>query len=88
MLLSGFPSHFIGIECITIDMYIVLGFPGGLNVKNPPANAGDIGSIPRSGKSPGEGNGNPLQQPGKPGQRSLMGYSPWSHKRIGHNLVT
>ena len=30
-------------------------------VKNPPANAGDTGSIPRSGKSPGEGNGNPLQ---------------------------
>ena len=30
-------------------------------VKNPPANAGDVGSIPESGKSPGEGNGNPLQ---------------------------
>ena len=30
-------------------------------VKNLPANAGDIGSIPRSGKSPGEGNGNLLQ---------------------------
>ena len=35
-----------------------------LVVKNPPANAGDIrevGSIPRLGRSPGEGNGNPLQ---------------------------
>ena len=30
-------------------------------VKNPPANAGDIGSIPRSGRYPQEGNGNPLQ---------------------------
>ena len=30
-------------------------------VKNPPANAGDAGSIPGSGRSPGEGNGNPLQ---------------------------
>ena len=30
-------------------------------VKNPPANAGDAGSIPGSGGSPGEGNGNPLQ---------------------------
>ena len=30
-------------------------------VKNPPANAGDMGSIPWSGKSPGEENGNPLQ---------------------------
>ena len=30
-------------------------------VKNPPANAGHAGSIPGSGRSPGEGNGNPLQ---------------------------
>ena len=30
-------------------------------VKNPPANAGDPGSIPGSGRSPGGGNGNPLQ---------------------------
>ena len=29
-------------------------------VKNPPANARAVGSIPRSGRSPGEGNGNPL----------------------------
>ena len=29
--------------------------------KNPPANAGDMGSIPKLGRSPGEGNGNPLQ---------------------------
>ena len=34
---------------------------GGSVVKNPPANAGDMGSIPRSGRSPGEGNDNPLQ---------------------------
>ena len=37
------------------------GFPGGSVVKNPPANAGDSGSIPGSGRYPGEGNGNPLQ---------------------------
>ena len=30
-------------------------------VKNPPANAGDAGSMPGLGRSPGEGNGNPLQ---------------------------
>ena len=30
-------------------------------VKNPPANAGDVGSIPGSGRSPGKGNGNQLQ---------------------------
>ena len=38
-----------------------MGFPGSLVVKNPPDNAGDSGSIPGSGRSPGGGNGNPLQ---------------------------
>ena len=37
------------------------GFPGGSVGKNPPANAGDADSIPESGRSPGEGNDNPLQ---------------------------
>ena len=37
------------------------GFPGGSVVKNPPANAGDQGSIPGSGGSLGERNGYPLQ---------------------------
>ena len=36
-------------------------FPGGSDGKESACNAGDPGSIPRSGKSPGEGNGNPLQ---------------------------
>ena len=35
--------------------------PGGSAVKNSPDNAGDAGSIPGSGRSPGEGNSNPLQ---------------------------
>ena len=38
-----------------------MGFPGGLVVKNPPANAGDVDLIPPSGRSAGVGNGNPLQ---------------------------
>ena len=38
-----------------------LGFPGGSVVKHLPSNAGDAGSIPGSGRSPGGGNGNPLQ---------------------------
>ena len=37
------------------------GFPGSLAVKSLPANAGNIDSIPRLGRSPGEGNDNPLQ---------------------------
>ena len=39
------------------------GFPGGSVLKNPPITAGDQGSVPGSGRSPGEGNGNPLQDP-------------------------
>ena len=62
------------------------GFPGGSVVKNPPANAGDIrdtGLIPGSGRSPGGGHGNPLQNScleNPHGQRNLAGYSPWGHK--------
>ena len=40
---------------------VYMDFPGGAPVKNPPANAGDPGSIPGSGRSSGDGNGNPLQ---------------------------
>ena len=57
-----------------------------LVVKNPPASAGDVrdvGLILGSGRSPGEGNGNPLQYScleNPHGQRSPVGYSPWGHK--------
>jgi len=43
---------------------LIVGFPGGAVVKNLPTSTGDsrdMGSIPLSGRSPGEGNGNPLQ---------------------------
>ena len=63
-----------------------MGFPGGSVVNNLPANAGvsgDASFIPGSGRSPGGGNGNPLQilLPGEShGQRSLVGYSPKGRK--------
>ena len=58
-----------------------LGFPGGSEVKASACNAGDLGSIPGSGSSPGEGNGNPLLLPGKAhGRRSLVGYIPRGRK--------
>ena len=38
-----------------------MGFPGGSDGKEPACNAGDPGSIPGSGRSPGEGNGFPCQ---------------------------
>ena len=50
-----------------------MGFPGGSEVKVSACNVGDPGSIPGSERSPGEGNGNPLQYPclGKPTDREL-----------------
>ena len=65
-----------------------------LVVKNTPANARDIkdtGSIPGSGRSPGEGNGNhsPVFLPGEShGQRSMVGYSPWGRKELDTTEAT
>ena len=58
-------------------------------VKKLPANAGDAGSIPGLGRSPGEGNGYPLQYSclEKP-KRSLAGLHPWGLKRVEHDLAT
>ena len=42
-------------------IYIYMDFPGGSEGKESACNAGDLGSIPGLGRSPGEGNGNPLQ---------------------------
>ena len=44
-----------------ISYIYYIGYLGSSVVKNPPANTGDIGSVPSSRRSPGEGNGNPLQ---------------------------
>ena len=44
-----------------LQYFLTEDFPGGSVVKNPPANAGDQGSLPRWGKSPGDGNSYTLQ---------------------------
>ena len=46
---------------ITVNLKVVRGFPGGSEVKVSASNVGDLGSMPGSGRSPGEGNGNPFQ---------------------------
>ena len=66
------------------------GLPGGSVVKNPPANAGDAGSIPESGRAPGGGNTTPS---------SILAWEdPWTEvsvrllsmksQRVGHDLRT
>ena len=71
-----------------MELTTTLGFPDGSVVKNPPANAGDTDSIPGSGRSPGEGNGNLLQYyclENSMDRRSLAGYNPWGNKRVRHD---
>ena len=58
MMNTRFPFGSLGFCYVPEDAW---GFPGSSVVKNLPAKAGDLGSIPGSGRSPGGGNGNPLQ---------------------------
>ena len=59
-----------------------MGFPGGSEVKASACDAGELGSIPSSGRSSGEGNGNPLQYSclENPMDGGVAGYSPWGRK--------
>jgi len=64
-----------------------LGFPGEPAVKNPPANAGDLrdaGSIPEWGRSPGGGNGNPLQYSSLENPMDREAYSTYGCKSQTH----
>ena len=62
----------------------VWGFLGGSVIQNPPANKGDTGSVLESGRSPGEGNGNPHQYSclGNPMDRGAWGHSPWGYTNL------
>ena len=48
-------------KCFFLHCFVLVSFPGVSEVKASVCNAGDLGSIPGLGRSPGEGNGNPLQ---------------------------
>ena len=72
--------------------------PGGSDSRESACSAGDLGSVPGLGRSPGGGQGNPLQYScldNPHGQRSLAGCSPWDHKESDmterlstHSLLT
>ena len=65
-----------------------LGFSGGSEGKASAYNAGDPGSIPGSGRSPGEGNGNSLQYSCLENSKDRGAWwptSPCGHKRVRHN---
>ena len=71
------------------------GFPGGSDGKESACSGGNPGSFPRSGRSPGEGNGNPfqyscLQNPmaEEPSKLWSMGTVVYGVARVGHDLAT
>ena len=66
------------------------GFPGGSVVKNPPVNAGDVCSIPQSGRFQGEGNGNSLQYSCQriPWTEEPGGLQSMGSQRVRHDLAT
>ena len=69
---------------------MIPGFPSGSMVKNPSANGGDardVGLIPGPGRSPAEGNGNPLQYSclGNPMDRGVWRATVHGVARVGHD---
>ena len=59
------------------------GFPGGSDSKESACNSGDLGLIPESGKFPGEGNGNPLQE--IPWTEEPSRLQSTGSQKVGHN---
>ena len=70
--------------------YIYWGLPCSSVGKESVCNAGDLGSIPRSGRSPGEGNGNPLQYSRLENSMDKRAWQATFHgvTRVGHDLAT
>ena len=73
-----------------VTLLVFPSLPGGSAVENLPANAGDMGSIPGLRRSPGEGNGCPLQYSflKNPMDRRAWWAAVHGVPRVGHNLVT
>ena len=69
---------------------LAAGFPGGLDGKASACSEGDPGSIPGSGRSPGRGNGNPLQYPCLENSMDRGAWWAVAHgiSIVGHDLAT
>ena len=88
-------SKSVLIDYIT-PIYVLLfqaqGFLGGSDGKESTCNAGDLGSIPGFGRSPGEGNGNPLQysclEYWQDMDRGARGVQSMGSQRVGNNWAT
>ena len=71
-------------------IHIIVGFPYGSDGKESSCNAGDWGSIPGSGRAPGEGNGNPLQYSWleNPMDKGVWQALVMESQRVRHNWAT
>ena len=67
-----------------------MGFPGGLVIKNTSVHARDMSLIPGLRRSPGKGAATYSSFPAweNPQTEEPAVYSPWGHKRVGHDLAT
>ena len=88
--LKNLLQHHSSKASIFSALSFLYNFPGGSDGKVSAYNAGDLGSIPGLGRSPGEGNGTPLQYSclENPMDCSLPGSSVHGVARVRHNLVT
>ena len=77
----------IGFVFLFCLLFRPVHFPGGSEVKESACNAGDLGSIPGLGRSPGEGNGNPLQYSclENPMDEEHGGLQSMGSQRVGHD---
>ena len=75
---------FIGDVCVCVCVYVFKGFSDGSDGKETTCDARDPGSISGSGRSPGEGNGNPLQYSRLENPRD-RGASAMGSRRVGHD---
>ena len=73
-----------------LHLRLFSGFPDGSDSKESACNAGDPGSIPQSGRSPGEGNGNPLQYSclENATDRGVWWLQAMGLQRVGHDWAT
>ena len=77
-------------SCKVPSLTVLKSFPGGSEVKVSASNVGDLGSIPGSGRSPGEGHGNPLQYSclGNPMDRGAWRATVHGVLRVKHDVAT
>ena len=82
---------YFSLHCwVVSSLYILREFPNSSVGKETVCSAGDLGSIPGSGRSPGKGNGNPLQYSclENPMDRGAWQATVHGVARVGHNLAT